>query len=438
MRWTLAAIGFAVAAGALWLLVVGFGTSVTFPDGREVSILAVTYGTNHVYVEGPVYAKLARRFISRPRVHRLGLRIFEQHTPSPSLMIWTQWHLPSTNEAPRFASVLDGHEVESEPVHAAIDAPYRDEKRAVMAWRFDNYPRFERQITMRFHRREPSYQPRPVGEITVRLPGEAMAQQRSALAPFAPETVDRTGTTFALVNLRSGEPPPSALSNRYNFVAPPTTAWFEVRHGSEVDTNWIIRGVEAFGSTGNRFSLPQSQVLVTNGQIALAFFDVLWPDEPGWRLAVEFARVREFGTNGLVTLGPFPALRLAPPYTTNLLAEAHGISFGTLGIRATTWYLPFRRSPYRRTTDLSVAYASAERALRVDLAGVRDDLGRDLRFGDGIDQARGRYVAGLELLTNTTSVELTFAVHRSVVVEFNVRPEFAKGWKRAGPVPRSP
>ena len=68
--------------------------------------------------------------------------------------------------------------------------------------------------------------------------------------------------------------------------------------------------------------------------------------------------------------------------------------------------------------------------MRSDLARVEDDLGRELRFGNGVDQYRGRYLAGLELLTNTTSVHLTFAVQRSEVVQFVVRPVFAAGWKR--------
>jgi hypothetical protein len=60
----------------------------------------------------------------------------------------------------------------------------------------------------------------------------------------------------------------------------------------------------------------------------------------------------------------------------------------------------------------------------VDLARVEDDHGRELRFGNGVDQYRGRYLAGLELLTNTTAIHLTFAVQRSEVVEFVVRPVF--------------
>jgi len=413
---------FAVAAGALWLLVVGFGDTVRLADGRKVAVVAVTCGTNHVFVDGPIHARLARKFVSRARAFKLGLRIYEQSSRSPSVMVWTRWHLPSSNLAPRFALVRDRNGIESEPIHAAMDAPYREEKMAIMGWRFENYPRRDERFALCFYERNPAYQPAYVGEIAVR--NEMVDRTASEPAPFAPVTAIRNGVEFSLVSLRCGEPPPPGLSNRYNFIAPPTTAWFEVRHDGRIDTNWMIRSVEVFGVTSNRFSLPQPTISETNGRLGLAFSEVMWPDEPSWKMTVEFARIREFGTNGLVTFGPFPAVRLAKPLSTDLKTEVRGIKFETLGIRPTTWYLPFRRSPYLRTTDVTLAYSSPEPTLRVDLARVEDDQGRELRFGNGVDQYRGRYLAGLELLTNTTSIHLTFAVQRSEIVEFMVRPVF--------------
>lgn len=427
-RWGIAAIAFVVAAGALWLLVVGFEDAVRLADGRKVTVVAVTCGTNHVFVDGPIHARLARKFVSRARAFELGLRIYEQSSRSPSIMVWTRWHLPSSNLAPRFALVRDRNGIESEPIYVAIDAPYREEKRAIMGWRFENYPRRDEKFTFCFYERNPAYQPSYVGEITVR--NEMNSRAEADPAPYAPVTATRNGVEFSLVSLRCGEPPPPGLSNRYNFIAPATTAWFEMRSDGRIDTNWMIRSVEVFGVTSNRFSLPQPTISETNGRLSLAFSEVMWPDEPSWKMTVEFARIRDFGTNGLVTFGPFPAVRLGQSTSTNLKGEAHGIKFETLGIRPTTWYMPFRRSPYLRTTDVTLAYVSPESTLRVDLARVEDDLGRELRFGNGADQYRGRYLAGLELLTNTTSIQLTFAVQRSEIVEFVVRPVFAAGWKR--------
>jgi hypothetical protein len=449
-HWLVAATSFVLAAGVLWVIVVGFDDTVTLPDGRKVTVIDVTYGTNHVHVEGPFYAKLAQRFVSRSRAFKLGLRVFEERSPWPSVMIWTRWQLPTTNAAPRFASVRDRHGIESEPAHASLDAPNREKHMAIMGWRFQNFPRLQSSFDLCFYQRDAAYRPSQVGEITVRnlaRPADGLAP-----APTPPVAGRRGGIEYSLVSLRSGEPPPAALSNRYQFIAPSTVAWFEVRNRGQADGDWMIRSVEVVGGTSNRFTLPQPVVVKTNGRLGIAFSEVLWPDEPVWMLAVEFARDRNFDPGSLVEFGPFPVVRLPKPFSTNLQAEAHGVSFQTVGVRPSawsppffpslppapssdavrpsTWIPPFRRTAYRRTTDVSVAYWSPEPTLRVDLARAVDDLGRELRFGNGVDQTRGRYLAGLEALTNTTTVQLTFAVQRSEIVEFAVRPVFAPGWRR--------
>ena len=85
-------------------------------------------------------------------------------------------------------------------VHAALDAPYREEKMAIMGWRFENYPRRDERFTLCFYERNPAYQPAYVGEIAVR--NEMVDRTASEPAPFAPVAAVRNGVEFSLVNLR--------------------------------------------------------------------------------------------------------------------------------------------------------------------------------------------------------------------------------------------
>jgi len=59
----------------------------------------------------------------------------------------------------------------------------------------------------------------------------------------------------------------------------------------------------------------------------------------------------------------------------------------------------------------------------VDLAAATDNLGRSLRFNGGMDLSRGKYLVGLEVPTNSTTLDLTFVVHQGREVEFFVKPD---------------
>ena len=418
-----------VLAGAiLWLVVASRPRSVEFADGRRVAIAAVTYGTNHVFIDGTLLGKLARPFVSRARAYQWGLRVYQQITPQPSLFVWTRWSWKGTNSAPRFASIRDEHGLESEPESILVASSFLGTDGAVLGWKTDNFPRTERGFTLRFYERDLSYRPSLAGEIQVASP----VKKRAGLPPasLAPVTRRNAGVEFTLVSLRTGERPPEALTNRYffevihrSFIARPTMAWFEVRENGLLSTNWTIRGVEVTSDSGNRFSIPSPlRVEESAGRLGIAFAQIFWPDEPAWKIRVEFARSKIFPTNRSWTIPNIPAGLRNNPFTTNVALAAHGVTLETVGVQPRVM-IPYRRSWYRRNAEVSLVYTTAVPALRVDLASVIDNYGQPLRFGHGTDVMKGRYVSSLELLTNTTAVDLTFVAHSAETVEFRVRPE---------------
>src|SRR5258706_4874994 len=71
-RWAVAGLGFVLAAGLLWWWVVSqLGGTVRLPDGRKVAVQAVTYGTNHGFIEGKFLAKIARPIRSLAKSYEL-------------------------------------------------------------------------------------------------------------------------------------------------------------------------------------------------------------------------------------------------------------------------------------------------------------------------------------------------------------------------------
>lgn len=411
-----------LAGAVIWLIMADNGERVRLPDGREVSIAAVTYGTNHMFAEGTLWGRLARPFVSPGRARALGLQVYRQTTPEPSLFVWTRWDWEQTNRVPRFASVCDENGLETEPESALVFTSFEGTNGALVAWKFDNFPRSEAGFDLRFYERDSSYRPSRVGKIHVTSPAPDRRGARSA--PLAPAIQKRGELEIKLVSLRTGERPPASLTNRYQFIARPTMAWFEVRDRGVLSSNWTIRGVQVSAESGNRFLPPMSVVVEeSGGRLGVAFSEVFWPGEPEWRIRVEFARTRAFGTNNSWTLSGLPAALGNAPFTTNVNLVAREATLQTIRISQYSPF-PYRRGPYRRNTNVSLVYKSWIPGMRVDLASAIDNNGTPLRFGHAPDLMEGRSLSGLELLTNTTSVDLTFVAHSTETVEFRVRPEF--------------
>ena len=416
-----AALTFALAAGVVWWVSNRWRGTVQLPDGRVVTVLAVTYGTNHTLIEGPLWAKAIRRFVSRPRAHQLGLRIYERKFEEPTLLIWTHWRLPSTGEAPRYASLQDRLGIESEPEHVAIDAPVGKTGTAIMAWQFSNFPRRQPRFPLRFYQRE-SGRLRFLGEADVRNPVQAEASR--AAAPSPPVTVTADSLQFTLAMLRSGGEVATNLIRPYVQVAPWTEARFEVRDDGRLATNWIVGGLRAFGESGNRFQVVSAPVLSTNGDLRVAFPDVMWPDERGWRIRAEFARNTGFPETNRWMLLTMPVIRNSTGFSRQIAQELPGLRIETVELRPTTQLIRYVRGGFRRTTDLTVLHMPLSERMHIALLAVTDDTGRELRFSGGIDQWKGKYVVGLEVPTNSTTLDLTFVVHQGREVEFFVKPDW--------------
>src|SRR5262249_32628856 len=104
-RWALACL---LLAALAWLGgTIVRGRTVRFADGRAVTVLTVTSGTNHVFVSGKLWLQVLRPFLSEQRAAALGLQIQRVTTVTPSTIIWTRWQCPLTNAPARFASVRD-------------------------------------------------------------------------------------------------------------------------------------------------------------------------------------------------------------------------------------------------------------------------------------------------------------------------------------------
>lgn len=427
-RWLITAIAFALVAGAIVWLVTRRGAAETLrlPDGREATVVAVTRGTNHLYAEGSPLAHLAVRYLPKAQVYKLGVRFHRFQTTVPSMVVWTEWLTPKGKFAPNYASVRDGRGIESHPQPAHMNLPQPASGSALVCWAFENYPRTEKMIPVRFYEFDLLSRPLLQGSLTVRNPSRITTVVPES--PPAPVTARQGALEFTLHSLRMDDIPPHRPLKPYNFVAPPITAIFEVREKGSPSTNWVPNRIEGFGSSSNHFLSPALRASWNEARSSVTFQNVLWPDDPSWRIAVEFNRTGGFDTNDpsteIWTLHAVPSYSPGNRFTANC-----NQTVGNVVIKNVEFIRSQKASaalaPFRPDTDIVVNYVTSDPRQRVSLLRVTDEAGNTLRFGNAIDLGGGRWTASLETLLPTATLYLTFVTHRIERVEFNVRPLIA-------------
>jgi hypothetical protein len=397
-----------------------------------VVVRAVTYGTNHVLIDGPLWARLAGRLLPRATAYKYGLLRNELHSRVPTCVVWTRWRVPSNRPAARFVSVLDPQLVESEPSAAQLVQHVPNSRDVIEAWLLENYPRRGRNLRLRFYDRDAAYRRVFAGEVTVQNPFPGGSGWN---APPPPVRVLEGSSEFALLSLRCRGGPPvenastagllAPLELPSPFLAPWTDTDFAVLENGQPGSAWTVRSIAAAGVTGNRLASAYPAVELVDDRIRAHFPGALWSEEPDWKVTAEFSRARDYAPEELITIKSLNAVRSRFPVTTNLSPqmETNGARLQSVTLVAGLSQIrPYRGGDYFPNSEVTLLFTVRDDRTRVNLARVTDERGRAVRFGHSSDASAGKYTAALELPADATTLELTFAVHRSRFIEFLARP----------------
>jgi len=423
-RWTVAALAFAVVVGFITWLIFGRGERVMrFADGREFSVVAVTYGTNHVLESGPPWARLLHRYGSASLAHRLGYKASGPFpSPLPSIMVWTRWSLANTNSAPLFASVADVHGARTEPNYVlSTQSPSPERIGTHAAWRFDNYPRHQKEFTLLFYKYDLfRLRAHLEGQVVIRNPFPT--ENRPERAPTAPVTATNGILECTLVSLRCGGAPPRHPLTAKHAIVPWVTAAFDFLENGQPTTDWTVRRIAAFGS-GNYFAGERLMTELEQGRRVAHFTGTFWQDEPDWRLMADVTPTRNFPRETLWTVRLTTRSFLDATLSTNLPASGRGLRNFSLALGPANVDLR-PKSPERHVAFLHASFTPTAPDIYVDIAGAVDDRTRNLDIATSVLSRTHSLEANLELQADAQWVDLTFAIHRSVKMEFHVRPEF--------------
>jgi hypothetical protein len=413
-------------------------------DGCEVILKAVTFGTEHRYVAGKPWFKMLAPVIPARWHARLGLKVVTHRSGTPSLVAWVQWRGGGPNQREfTDASVFDGHGFESEPHRAVSTVFLQDRPRgAVRAWEFAHFPRRGKTVGLRLYTRGAAYNADLLAEF--RFPNPARQKYPSWKASPLPSTRHDGGWAFSLTKFTTGEPIPEKLKPSRGWVAPWTAATFRVTEGGLPTDAWMVAGIEARDATGNVSYFSSAAVERKDGKMIFGFNAPLWPDEPAWKLKVEFSRVTEFAENEVFVVSgvPLPEPGGKTLVRTQAVVQGAQVTFETLsrsvsarsfqGIRgnaeASLHLVPTegRRLILAQATDEHGHVVQSVLAAATSGGGSEFDLADRSRVQNRMlpnAGPEGWYNFMLEVPAVARSLTFTFAAPKSRFLEFVARPE---------------
>jgi len=420
--WLAFSVALALGAAAVFYFVLTDRT-VKLTDGREISIRNESWGTNHFYVEGKSWLKLARRYLSVSRLRDLGLRSYRQVTPEPALVLWAHCYWPSnmapTNRFPLLVAAVDGTGVSAEPAFESLAGgnaiPNRSESLAI--WQLQNFPRRRSTFDLAVYSVDDSGRPSRVGTTRVSNPARKNFPRWTPLP--MPATNSAAGLELVLLNLASARPVGTALQKTRGWFGPWNDAVLVVRDHGQLSPDWRVTSVEATDATGNRWFDDRPDVSPAGDYLVCGFRGTLWPEEPAWNVRFELSRIKDFTPRELRELKEIP-LPLTRTISSNALQiDIHGLASGVVEIERNSF-----PSVPRQNFSLRLNTSQGPRGVRIMLLEATDDQGRRARAPDQRPQAPPHCRWGLDVADGATSLDVTFAIQYGHLFDFTVTPRF--------------
>ncbi len=397
---------------------------IKLPDGTKLTLIGATYGKHHVPPKIKIAGKPAR--VNGARMD----------STNDTLVVWIEAeHKP--NQYPNFelavsdkantACFTSGSRTQSQ-VKNGVD---------ILGFTLDAFPRKDSKMILRVTSygnngqrvsKEQFVVSNPAGRSSAKWPADPI-----------PDTQSDGDLSVTLTKLVAGAQSPY---NRYNGVAKndPLNKCvqldFDIQQKGQPVTNWHPMRLVTSDAAGNSVQ-GWINGNYQNGQTSgYQYQQGLWPDEPAWRLRVEFSRISGFSDDELWSVTNVPV----NAGTQQDVQNAWNSNWNTSGrskpafADKTVNGVHLKLFPAIRYQDpnngggQSVSFSlkadpdpeSSE--MRLTVLKATDDQGRDLQ-NRGSSWGSGNYQYQYANARNVNSLNLTIAIHKSRFVEFTVKPE---------------
>ena len=402
-----------LAAAAVWWC--WRPQTITLSDGTKLTLLRVEYGKHHKFPAVKATGSARGR----------GPTAFD--TTNNTLVVW----ILSRHKAGQWPSyqVLACDAAETACVgNWARHSRQIRQGMEVMGIQLDAYPRHDRKFYLRFLNWGARGPQVAKGRMVISNP------TRGYFPGWTPDSSPMTQSDgdleVTLTRLVCGVRGFSGGNNLSN--APWTKAVLAAFHTAQKGvavTNWQPVQIETSDATGNHV-VNNSWSNTRDGDEAVMTYQWgLWPDEPAWKLHVEFSRTSGFQDDELWTVRNLP---VEPGRQQDLWNYGGRNRTNSAFAGGDLKGMHLKIFPAKQFTDQPTGNGEMEGGFRVQidpapdemrltLVNLTDDRGHDIQSwnwgGGGND-----YRFGLQELGNARSLNLTLALHRSRFVEFTAKP----------------
>jgi hypothetical protein len=396
---------------------------IKLSDGTKLTFVGVTYGKHHV----PPKIKIAGRS-SRGNGARMD-------STNDTLVAWIEAeHKP--NQYPNFElAVYDKANT------ACATSSLRTQSQVkngvdVMGFRLDAFPRWDGKMILRVISYGQRGQQASKEQFVVSNPA-GRSYAKWATDPI-PDTQSDGDLSVTLTKLVAGAQSPYNRGNGVTRNDPLNKCVqldFDFQQKGQSMTHWRPVRVVTSDAAGNSIQ-GWINGYYQNGQTSgYQYREGLWPDEPAWKLRVEFSRISGFSDDEVWAVTNVPV----QPGTQQDVQNAWNSNWNSSGksnsafAETTVNGIHVKLFPAIQYQDQnngggqSVSYSlkadpdPEAQGMRLTPLKISDDQGRELQ-NRGSSWGGGNYQYQYSNARNVKALNLTIVIHKSRYVEFTVKP----------------
>jgi hypothetical protein len=402
---------FAALAVVVWLATRS-PQSVTMSSGVIITLQAVSHGKEHRFVYGSLWQKIKMNLPERV-FGKSGALVLTLRSTNESVVAWLVLRGKPETVFSTIPNLVAVNERDERVVMTGWSVWQRPDNETVLIGRELVLPRHGKTVRLRIYELSAN-----IGEFKLQNPVRVDAP--SWKPEPLPITREDAGVKFTLVQFTAEK----VVRSERGFASALNTLTFQISERGERTTNWQLRTIHASDALGNHNFYGTASYVLRNGDERWPGNWLLWPDEPAWRLRLEFARRGGFAADELWQVQGIrvPSGDSFTPVTfqTNL----QGVSLSVRGISDARGLLSDGTMSVNATSNvLDLTWTPSPPELKVSLLEVRDVRGQKIQVKGSVGGDHGVVGYGLDLGNEVQAVNAVLSIRRSRFVEFLAKPE---------------
>ena len=413
----------AIVAATVWWL--RRPQVITFNDDSKVTLLSVEYGKRHA----PPTVKASTTPTTGAPARRGGGSSFT--TTTDTLVLWVGQEYDSKQYHNFQYYAYDKADTACVQTYGRNYGNGRQGSE-IVAVQLDAFPRRQGKFVVRVQQN--SNGDNEVAEKKFVISNPARKSFPTWTPESLPATKEDEDLSVTLTKLVAGANMPYTRNNddQDDAMNKGVQATFQVARNGVTATNWQPVSIETSDATGNHINGSANNQWNGNDDVVTYQWG-LWPDEPTWKIRLEFSQQSNFSDGELWTVQNIP---LQPGQQRDFWNYARNSRTNSVVAETDLNGFHLKVFPAKQFTDMSPnsqpqgglviqTDPTLPDGMRMTIAKLTDDQGNNIGYWGGGWSRNGNmtfYQYSLREVSGATNLNLTIALHKSRYVEFTAKP----------------